>query len=149
MPEEVAKIIQFLNTKNKYELQKLEIEDKTETILEVKKVLSKRNLMQNLEDKCQNMQLAIDRFMAKFQILREKGLPNPLGINDKLMTEEDYNKKIREVAKDPINTSSMKALPTGKVLYQTFENLFYLQHEVKHLFINKPIFSKYTKADET
>jgi len=117
MLEEATKIIQFLNSKNKYELQELEIEDRTETILELRKVLSKRNLMQNLEDKCQNMQLAIDRFMAKFQILREKGLPNPLVINDKLMTQEDYNKKIREVANDQVNTSSIKALPTSKVLY--------------------------------
>jgi len=42
----------------------------------------------------------------------------------------------------------MKALPTGKILYQTFENMFYLQHEVKHLFVNNPNFSKYTEADE-
>jgi len=42
----------------------------------------------------------------------------------------------------------MKALPTGKVLYQTFENFFYLSHEVKHLFINKPTFTKYIEADE-
>jgi len=34
------------------------------------------------------MQLVIDKSMAKFQILREKGLPNPLVINDKLMTQE-------------------------------------------------------------
>jgi len=86
--------------------------------------------------------------MAKFQILREKGLPNPLVINDKLMTREDYNRKIREVAKDQVNTSSTKALPTRKVLYQTFENLFYLQHEAKHLFINKLTFSKYIEANE-
>lgn len=64
------------------------------------------------------------------------------------MTQEDYNKKIREATKDQVNTSSIKALPIGKVLYQTFENLFYLQHEVKHVFINKPTFSKYTEADE-
>ena len=42
----------------------------------------------------------------------------------------------------------MKGMPTGKVLYQTFENLFYLQHEVKRLFVNKPTFAKYTEADE-
>jgi len=42
----------------------------------------------------------------------------------------------------------MKGMPTGKVLYQTFENLFYLQHEVKHLFINKPTFAKYTEVGE-
>jgi len=46
------------------------------------------------------MQLAIDRFMVKFKLLRQKGLPNPLVINDKLMTQEYYNKKIKEVAKD-------------------------------------------------
>ena len=66
--------------------------------LEVRKVLSKRNL--NLEDKCQNMQVVVDRFMAKFQILKEKGLPNPLLINDKLMTQQDYDNKIRELAKE-------------------------------------------------
>ena len=99
MPEEAVRIIQFLNSKNKYELQELDIPDRTGTILEVKRVLAKRNLMLNLEDKCQTMQLAIDRFMTKFEILREKGLPSTLVINDKMVTQEDYNKKIREVAK--------------------------------------------------
>jgi len=46
------------------------------------------------------MQLDIDMFMVKFKLLKEKGLPNPLVINDKLMTREDYNKKIREVARE-------------------------------------------------
>ena len=39
MPEEASRIIQFLNSKNKYELQELDIADRTDTILEVKKVL--------------------------------------------------------------------------------------------------------------
>lgn len=64
------------------------------------------------------------------------------------MTQEEYNRKIRDVAIDQVNTSSMKGIPTGKVLYQTFENLFYLWHEVKHLFVNKPTFTKYMEANE-
>lgn len=124
MPEDATRIIQFLNNENKYELQELEIEDRTETILEVRKVLSKGILILNLEDKCENMQVAVDRFMAKLQILREKGSHNPLLINDKLMTQQDYNNKIRELAKEQASTSSVKAFPTGKVLYQTFENFF-------------------------
>ena len=55
MLEDATRIIQFLNNKNKYELQELEMEDKTQTILEVRKVLSRRNLMLNLNDKCQDM----------------------------------------------------------------------------------------------
>ena len=43
--------------------------------------------MLNLEDKCQNMQVAVDRFMTKFKILREKRLTSPLVINDNLMTQ--------------------------------------------------------------
>lgn len=93
--------------------------------------------MLNLEDKCQTMQLDVDRFMVKFELLKEKGLPNPLVINNKLMTQEDYNKTIREVARDQVNTSSMKGIPTGKVLYQTFENLVYLQHEVNFFQIHR------------
>lgn len=99
------------------------------------------------EYKCQNMELAITKFMVKIDVYRQKGLPNPLVINDKLMKHEYYDKKIREVTKEQSNNSSMKGMPTGKVIYQSFENLFYLQHEVKHLFINKLTFAKYT-ADE-
>lgn len=94
------------------------------------------------------MELAIARFMVKFDALRQKGVPNPLMINDRLMAHEDYDKKIREVAKEEANNSSMKGIPTGKVVYQSFENLFYLQHEVKHLFINKPTFAKYIETNE-
>ena len=85
MPEEATRIIHFLNSKNKYELQELEIPDRIGTILEVKRVLTKRNLMLNLEDKFQTMQLAIDIFMVKFEVLRQTNLSNPLVINDKLI----------------------------------------------------------------
>ncbi len=101
MPEEASRIIHFLNSKNKYELQELDILlDRNGTILEVKKVLTKRNLMMNLEDKFETVQLAIDRFMVKFDVLRQKGLPNPLVLNGKLIQQEDCNRKIREVEKD-------------------------------------------------
>jgi len=52
------------------------------------------------------------------------------------------------LAKEQANSSSIKALAIGKVLYDTFENLFFLEHEVKHLFLTKPNFAKYTEADE-
>lgn len=104
--------------------------------------------MMQLDDKCQTMELVIGRFMVKFDALRQKGLPNPLVINNILMPDEDYNRKIKEVAREQANSSSMKGMPTGKVMYQNFENLFYLQHEVKHLFVNKPTFVKYTESNE-
>jgi len=141
-------LITFLNSKNRYRLDELEIEDRTATILEIKKVLTKRNLMLNMEKRCQSIQTDIDSFMLKYGILREKGLPSPMVIHDKLMTQEDYIDKLNKMARSQASTSGMKSLPTGNVLYDGLENLFYIEHEVKHLFTSKPNFSKYTEADE-
>jgi len=147
-PEDANRLIHLLNSKNRYELHELGIEDRTEAIIEIKNILSKRNLMLNLEENSHNMQVAIDRFMTKFQILRDKGHPSPMVINDKIMTQLDYSDRLRKLAKEQANSSAIKALPTGKVLYDTFENLFFIEHEVKHLFLTKPKFPKNTEADE-
>ena len=56
--------------------------------------------MIQLEEKCQNMEVSITRFMMKFDVLRQKGLPNILVIHEKLMKQDDYDNKMREVAKD-------------------------------------------------
>ena len=137
-----------MKKKNRRELNELGVEDRTEAIIKIKKVLSKGNLMLNLEEKCHNMQVGIDRFMTKFQILREKGLPSPMVIHDKLMTQLDYVDRLKKLSKEQESTSGVKALPTRKVLYDTLENLFFLEHEVKHLFVTKPIFSKFTKENK-
>jgi len=55
MPEEANKIIHFLNTRNKEQLEELAINDRTKTILETKRVLTKKTLMQNLERRCHDM----------------------------------------------------------------------------------------------
>ena len=104
--------------------------------------------MLNLEKKFKSIQDDIDRFMTMFRILREKGLPSPMVINDKLMNQLDYSDRLRRLAKEQAISSGIKALPTGKVLYDTLENLFFLEHEVKHLFLTKPNFEKYTEEDE-
>ena len=101
-----------------------------------------------MEKRCQSIQTDIDSFMLKYGILREKGLPSPMVIHDKLMTQEDYIDKLNKMARSQASTSGMKSLPTGNVLYDGLENLFYIEHEVKHLFTSKPNFSKYTEADE-
>jgi hypothetical protein len=51
MPTEAAEIIKFLNSKSREELEDLKIEDRIETILEVKRVLTKRGIMLQLEEK--------------------------------------------------------------------------------------------------
>lgn len=69
-------------------------------------------------------------------------------INEKIKTQLDYGDRLRKLAKYQAISSSKKAFPRGKVLYNTFENLFFLEHEIKRLFLTKPNISKYTEADE-
>jgi hypothetical protein len=45
MPTEANEIIRFLNSKTREELEELKIEDRTETILNVKRFLTKRGLI--------------------------------------------------------------------------------------------------------
>lgn len=83
------------------------------------------------------MQAEINAFMDKFGILQSKGLPSPLVINDRLMRHKDYvdklNKYVDNQASSSTSASGIKALPTGRVLYDSLENLFYVEHELKHL----------------
>ena len=104
--------------------------------------------MRELEEKCESMNTTITRFMVKFTNLTQKGLPDIMVINDKLMPQNDYDKKIREFAKEQVNKPSGQGIPIGKLLLKSFEDLFYLQHEIKHLFVIKPTFARYTEADE-
>ena len=62
MPEQANKIVYFMNTHTKEDLAKLDIKDKTSTILIIKRVLTMRNFIQNLERKCEEMQMEINAF---------------------------------------------------------------------------------------
>ena len=94
--------------------------------------------MQNLERRCQDMQVEINSFMERFTVLQDKGIPSLLGNNDRLMKHIYYVHKLNKYAADQVSSSSsalgVKALAIGQVLYDNLENLFYIEHEVKHLF---------------
>jgi len=66
---EVAELLKFLNSKNMQDLEELEIEDTNEIILEVKMVLTKRNLIRHLEEKFQVMYTGVQRFFNKLEVL--------------------------------------------------------------------------------
>jgi hypothetical protein len=93
MPTEANEIIKFLNSKTKEEQENLKIEDRTETILEVNRVLTKRGMMLQLEEKSQIMESGVQRFFSKIETLQKKGLPSLLVLNDKLMTLPTTSKR--------------------------------------------------------
>ena len=99
------------------------------------------------------MQVEIDSFIERFAVLHERGLPSLLGSNECLLRQVEYTHKLDKHAANQVNaslsTSAEKALPSGHTLYNNLENLFYIEHEVKHLFTIQPNFFRYIDADET
>jgi len=69
------------------------------------------------------------------------------------MRHVDYTHKLNKYSVDKVNasssTSAEKALPSSQALYDKLENLFYIEHEVKHVFTIPPNFLRYTETDET
>jgi chromosome segregation ATPase len=146
MPAQANEIIRFLNSKTREELEELKIEDRTETILEVKRVLTKRGLMLQLEEKIQVMDQGVQRFFHKIDALQRKGLPGMKVINDKLMTLPDYKKKLTEASSSKF--AGVQGSVTGKAFIEALQLDIDIQHEIKHIFIIKPTFAKYTDMDE-
>ena len=69
MLEHANKMIHFLNNHTGEELATLDINNRTNTILTAKKVLTLRNFTQTLERKCQEMKAEIDEFREKMIVL--------------------------------------------------------------------------------
>jgi hypothetical protein len=148
MPTQANEIIRFLNSKTREELEELRIEDRTETILEVKRVLTKKGLMLQLEEKIQVMDQGVQRFFHKIDALQRKGLPGMKVINDKLMTLPDYKKRLTEISNDSSKFAGIQGSITGKAFMEALQLDMEIQHEIKHIFVIKPTFAKYTDMDE-
>jgi len=127
----------------------LEIEDRTKTILEVKKVLTKKGLMLQLEEKSKTMDVGVHRFFSKVDSLHKNELLGLLVINDKMVTLSDYKKKILVVAKYGSKFAGIQGRINGKTFLDTLQLDLIIQHEIKYIFITKPTFSKYIEMDET
>lgn len=139
MPATANNIIKFLNTKNIYELDDLGVDDIKETILEVKKVLTNKNLVIHLTEKCHTLEVAVNMFFNRIDALNKKYLPSVFVINDKLMTKEDYMKKLQDIAKDTPKSSNIKGSMTGGVFYEAMNNINFIQHERKHILTINPL----------
>jgi hypothetical protein len=104
--------------------------------------------MLQLEEKSQVMDIGVQRFFSKFEVLHKKGLPRLLVLNDKLITLSDYKQKMSKVEKDSSKFAGIKGRITGKSFLETPQLDLSIQHEIKHIFITKPTFSKYTEMYE-
>jgi len=153
MPEIANRMIQVLNNRTGTQLVEMGIRNRTDTILLIKRVLTLRSYVQALDRKCQEMQAEVNEFVTKITALHSRGLPSLVTNAGKLLSHENYAKRVNNYATNQITASSSTleetGPPSGQSLYDKMENLFFIEHEIKHLFEVPPNYYKYTEADET
>lgn len=148
-PAEATALIRVLNSKTKQELEEFEIADMAETILEVRRVFTKRNLMLKLENKCHNLEANIHKLHRKFNVLNQKGLPGLKGIGDNWVKLDDYQHMLYSLARDKSKFFTITGTITGKKFMEGLKFDLLIKHEIKSLFVIKPTFQKYFEVDET
>ena len=153
MPDAASRMINILNNKTSSQLATMGITNRTETISVAKRVPTLRNLVGTLERRTQDMQTDINKFLDRFVALQNRGLPSILSSVGRLLTLENYIKRVdahaaAQIAKQP-STSAETGPTSGQNLYDRVDNLFFIMNEIKHLFEVPPNFYKYTEADET
>lgn len=119
----------------------------------VKRVLTLRNFVQTLERKCQEMKAEVNEFKIKFAALQSRGIPSLVTSARRQLSHEHYANRVKNYASNQITASSSTSEetgpPSGQSVYDKLENLFYIAHEINHLFEVQPNFFRYTEADET
>lgn len=128
-------IIKFLNSKDSYEFQELGIDDRTTAILEVKKFITNKNLILQLEEKCSNVNVIVQHFFSRLEPLTNKGFPSIFVINDNLMPIEDYVRKLTEVKTSATIVSNIKGTTTPRLVLNALQDTFFILYEIKHIFL--------------
>jgi len=88
--------------------------------------LTKRNIIDQLEERCETLELQVNRFSNRIEALIQKGFPNIYVINDKLIPQEDYILKMRENARRNIKFSGIKGSMIEKSSLETMSNDFHV-----------------------
>lgn len=106
------------------------------------------NLMSQLESKFQALENVDQRFHTKFNLLNQRGFPGLVALNNKLISLEYYWEKLYTIPTVTSKFAGIKGHVTSKDFIDSLEFDLNIKHEIKHIFINKPTFKKYTEVDE-
>jgi len=93
----------------------------------------------------------VDNFEIKLTALQTRGLPSLLTSAGKLLTCDQYATRLNNYVTNQLTVASSSTAkagpPSGQTLYDRLESLFYIEHEINHLFEMPPHYYKYTEAD--
>ena len=94
------------------------------------------------------MDIGVKVFFSNIKVLHTKVLPGFLVLNDKVINLSGYKQKISAVEKNSSKFAGIRGSIIVKDFLETLQLDLSIQLEIKHIFITKTTFSKYTEMDE-
>ena len=113
MLEIANRMIQVLNNRTGLQLAGMGIRDRIDTILLIKRVLTLRNYVQKLDRRCQGMQTEVNKFIGKITALHNRGLPSLVTSAGRLLSHENYSKRVNNYATNQITASASSPEEAG------------------------------------
>jgi len=96
--------------------------------------------MNQLYQKCENLETSIAIFQKKLQVLNRKGLLELINIKNELISLTKYQDKLTRISQDKSKFARIERHVTGKEFTKTLDFNLFISHEVRHIFVMKPTF---------
>lgn len=100
--------------------------------------------MVHMENKCKELEFHVKRFNRKFALLQQKGLPALTYSNGKLIPLECYQDQLCNIALDASRFTKVRGTINGEDFMEGLQHDLFIQHQIHHIFLNKPTFETYT-----
>jgi hypothetical protein len=149
-PDLANEIIKFLNNRTKEKLKDLNVIDRTNIVIDSKKVLTKRRLMKNVENKLHEMIGEVASFKRIFTDLIKIGLPLPWDGNGYIQTQNKYQELLENKRNDDSRFEKLEGVLKGQDVLEMLAGDFEILHNIRVIFKNlpQPSYERYTNMDE-
>jgi hypothetical protein len=146
-PQVATRVIKFLNSNTSEVLKTKGVKDKTIMVMEDENIFTKRNLLQQAQNKCIMVKRNIESFTNKYENLVNMGLPSSWNDKGKLLSFEGYRKNLFTVRENEEKFQGIIDNLRGQTIVDVLIDDFYLLWKIKNLFSSPPTYEKYTELD--
>lgn len=145
--EKAQSVINFLKFSSDEALQAFKVTERYQTIMLVKRVLDKDELMRKVHNRTEVLQKQIKEIYAIFKPLIEKGLPHFWDTENKLLKKEQYEDLIVSKRNDHSNFEDLEGNLRGEVLVAKLRDVFDLLNMARRVKLPKSFAEDYINLE--
>jgi hypothetical protein len=145
-----ADIIKLLNNITKEEFKDLQVNDRTSILMDVKRLITKRILLQNAENKGRELMREISTFKNIFSVVIKHVLPSFWNKNGDLYPMKNYQNILENRRNSDSKFENLDGTFKGQDVVELLVGDFELLHNMKMIFRKLPplIYEQYINLDE-